>query len=201
MNTIKSLQQHDTRSIPSQDTVLLNCLQDLAKDPEWALVQSDKTGQWIPMCIRDYISDMQIHILRYCKEIPRTHLDLIYKDTMTIINNIESQLSEGEHQFLKSWAKTCKLPSLRLSIKDHKPLGPNGQHPTRLIISAHNFTQYLSKIASKSIENTFKRAAITYQQHTIKNLLDLKQCFEEEGSKRDEVAIISLDIKDMYPQC
>ncbi len=29
---------------------------------KWALVQSDKTGQWLPMRVKDYISDMQIHI-------------------------------------------------------------------------------------------------------------------------------------------
>ncbi len=94
---------------------------------------------------------MEVHLQRYCNEIPRANLDQIYKDTLTIIEGIDNLCSDGESQFLQSWCRTKKIPSVRLSIKDHKPVGPNGRYPTRLIISAHNFTQCLSKLASKSI--------------------------------------------------
>ncbi len=94
-----------------------------------------------------------------------------------------------------------KIPSLCLSIKDLKPIGWNGCHPTRLIVSAHNFMQCLSRLTSKSIEKTFKCAAITYQWYTIQNSLDLKQHLKEKGFRTNDVTTISLDIKDMYPQC
>ena len=94
-----------------------------------------------------------------------------------------------------------KIPSVRLSVKDHKPVGANGRHPTRLIVSAHNFTQCLSKLASKSIEKSFQHANINFKKHTLKNSLALKRKFESMDLQWDNVTIVSLNIKDMYPQC
>ncbi len=90
---------------------------------------------------------------------------------------------------------------MRLSIKDHKPVGTNGHHPTRLIILAHNFTQCLSKLASKSIKKSFRHANVLFEKHTLKNSLALKHKFESMDLRRDDIMILSLDIKDMYPQC
>jgi hypothetical protein len=51
-----------------------------------------------------------------------------------------------------------------LGIKDHyKPVRSNGRHPTWLIVSAHNFTQCLSKLASKLIENAFWKADVNFE--------------------------------------
>ncbi len=66
---------------------------------------------------------------------------------------------------------------------------------------AHNFTQCLSKIASTSIKKTFQREAIQFEKHTLKNLLALKWQFEELNLNKENVTIVSFDIKDMYPQC
>ena len=144
---------------------------------------------------------MEVHLRRYCNEIPRANLDQIYKDTNTFIDEIDHLCSDGEAQFLRSWCKTKKIPSVHLTVKDHKPVGTNGRHPTRLIVSAHNFTQCLSKLASKSIENSFRRANINFERHTLKNSLALKRKFESMDFTRDNCTIVSLDIKDMYPQC
>jgi hypothetical protein len=127
--------------------------------------------------------------------------DRIYKDTTAIVNEIIDYCSDGEENFLRSWVETKKIPLVCLSIKDHKPLQPNGWHPTHLIISAHNFTQCLSKLASKSIKHTFRRADVNFEHHTLKNLLALKCKLEEIDINQGEVTIVSLDIKDMYPQC
>ena len=116
----------------------------LAEDPEWVLVQSDKTGQWIPMRICDYISDMKVHLDRYCSEIHCLQLDEIYRDTKALIEEVNNFCSDGESDFLRSWLKMTKIPSLRLSIKDHQPPQANGHYKMHLIVSAHNFTQCLS---------------------------------------------------------
>ncbi len=120
---------------------------------------SDKTGQWIPIKINNYIDNMMIHLNQYCNKIDRSRLNTIYKDTNALVDDIKDLCFDGETEFLRSWIKTRKIPSVRLSIKDHKPVQANGCHPTCPIVSAHNFTQCLSKSASKSIERTFKRAA------------------------------------------
>ncbi len=144
---------------------------------------------------------MEIHLRCYCNEIHRSQLDRIYKDTTAIVNKIKDYCSDGKENFLRSWVETKKIPSVHLSIKDHKPLQPNGHHPTHLIISAHNFTKCLSKLASKSIKRTFRHAEVNFERHTLKNLLALKCKLEEIDVNQGEVTIVSLDIKDMFPQC
>jgi hypothetical protein len=201
VNSIKALRKEDTRSIPEHNHVLSERLRALAEDPNWSVVQSNKTSQRLPIHINDYIAYMEVHLTRYSKEIPRANLDWIYQDTNAIIDDIEHLCSDGETDFLQSWVKMKKIPSVRLSVKDHKPVGANGRHPTRLIVSAHNFTQCLSKLASKSIEKSFQHANINFKKHTLKNSLALKRKFESMDLQRDNVTIVSLDIKDMYPQC
>jgi hypothetical protein len=61
---LSSLQQKDTCSISPQDRILTEKQQALADDPEWSLVQSDKTGLWVPMRITDYIANIKVHINR-----------------------------------------------------------------------------------------------------------------------------------------
>ena len=200
-SAIKALCKKDTRLIPQCDWILAANLRALAANPEWTLVQLDKTGQWTPMRISDYISNMQVHLDRYCSEISRSRLDEIYKDTEALIKEVETFRSYGESDFLRRRVKTRKIPSLCLSIKDHHPPQANGCYKTRLIVSAHNFTQCLSKLASKSIKSTFRRAAVNFEWYTLKNSLCLKRFFETNNYHRDDVTIVSLDIKDMYPQC
>ncbi len=49
VNSIKALCKKDTRSIPDRDRVLAKHLHELAEDPDWSLVQSDKTSHWLPI--------------------------------------------------------------------------------------------------------------------------------------------------------
>jgi hypothetical protein len=49
--------------------------------------------------------------------------------------------------------------------------------------------------------NTFRRAVINFECHTLKNLLDLKHRFKSADFRRNDMTIVSLDIKDIYPQC
>jgi hypothetical protein len=155
------------------------------------------------MRITNYIANMKVHINCYCTETPRTRLDSIQiqKDTKAFVENINHHIFDGKRQFLDSWINMKKIPTLQLSVKYHKPHNPNDCYPTQLIVSAHNFTQCLSKIASKSIEATFRREAIQFEKHTLKNLLALKQQFEELKFKQESVTVVSLNIKDIYPQC
>jgi hypothetical protein len=56
-------------------------------------------------------------------------------------------------------------------------------------------------LASKSIECTFRHAGVIFQRHTLKSSLDLKKQFEKDNLQKDDCTIVSLDIKDIYPQC
>jgi hypothetical protein len=90
---------------------------------------------------------------------------------------------------------------VRLLVKDHKPLQANALYPTCLIISAHNFTQCLSKLVLTLIKHTFRHGGINFEQFTLKNSLHMKWWFKSKQFVRNDVTIVSLDIKDMYPQC
>ncbi len=125
LRVMHGLCKKDTHVIPKIDNKLATSLQKLSKDPDWTLVQSDKTRQWIPIRIINYITDMEIHLRRYCNEINWLQLDRIYKDTTAIVNKIEDYCSNSEAKFLRSWVETKKIPSVCLSIKDLKPLQPH----------------------------------------------------------------------------
>jgi hypothetical protein len=142
-----------------------------------------------------------IHLNRYCNKIDRSRLDIIYKDTNALVDDIKDLCSDRETEFLRSWIQTRKIPSVWLSIKDHKPVQANGHHPTHLIVSTHKLTQCLSKLASKSIKRAFKRAGVIFRCHSLKSSLELKKHFENNNLQKDDCTIVSLDIKDMYPQC
>jgi hypothetical protein len=151
INMMKKLSKQDTREIPEWDRILATTQKALLEDPKWSLVQSDKTGQWVPIRFNNYINNVIIHLNWYCNKIDRSRLDTIYRDTNALVDDIEDLCSDREMEFFQSWIKTRKIPSIRLSIKDHEPVKANKSHPTRLIVSAYNFTQCLSKLASKSI--------------------------------------------------
>ncbi len=129
VNIMKSLCKKDTRHFPECNHALTNCLRNLAKDPDWSVVQLDKTCQWIPIWIADYINNKEIHLNHYSNEIPCSNLDQIFRDTNTLIEDINHLCSNEEVQFLKSWVKTRRILSMHLFIKDHKPFVTNGRHP------------------------------------------------------------------------
>jgi hypothetical protein len=50
------------QEIPESNRILATNLKALLEDPDWSLVQSDKTSQWIPIKINNYIDNMMIHL-------------------------------------------------------------------------------------------------------------------------------------------
>jgi hypothetical protein len=53
VNSITVLCKKDTRYIPEKDRVLAKRLSALAENPDWSVVQSDKTNQRLPIHIKD----------------------------------------------------------------------------------------------------------------------------------------------------
>lgn len=112
-------------------------------------------------------------------------------------------MSHGEHRFLQTWIRTRKIPTLALTVKDHKPPNADGNYPMRTIVSAHNFTQGFAKLASQGLQAIFERNSIQHGKRTILNSYDLKSRIERLQSEgkidATNITIISFDIKDMYP--
>jgi hypothetical protein len=59
---MKKLRKKDSQEIPKRDRILATNLKALLEDPDWSLLQSDKTSQWIPIKINNYIYSMMIHL-------------------------------------------------------------------------------------------------------------------------------------------
>ena len=104
MNSITSLRKNDAKNISNKDTYISDCLHLLANDPDWALIQSDKTGQWMPMCIKDYILTC-ISTSNDTAMIPHSILDSIYQNTLKLISKIEWHLPTGNTNSSNHWSR------------------------------------------------------------------------------------------------
>jgi hypothetical protein len=74
ISTIAHLHQKDTWIIPQCNQELAMSLHALAEDPDWSLVQLDKTSQWATIWIVDYNADMQVHLDHYWQRFPTKDL-------------------------------------------------------------------------------------------------------------------------------
>jgi hypothetical protein len=50
---LKKLRKKNMQEIPKRDRILATNLKALLEDPDWSLVQSDKSSQWIPIRINN----------------------------------------------------------------------------------------------------------------------------------------------------
>jgi hypothetical protein len=55
VNSTKALRKKDMTFIPDYDRALAKCLHELAEYPDWSVVQSDKTGHWLPIHLNNRI--------------------------------------------------------------------------------------------------------------------------------------------------
>ena len=44
-------------------------LRGLNAETAWIMMQMDKMGNWVPCHLDNYVKDMSVHLLKYCKEI------------------------------------------------------------------------------------------------------------------------------------
>ena len=109
---------------------------------------------------------MQEVIEKYCTTINTARLAEIYSRCEALLNKYEGWMSNGESKFLRTWIRTRKIPTLALTVKDHKPPNADGNYPMRTIVSAHNFTQGFAKLASQGLQAIFELNSIQYGKRT-----------------------------------
>eukprot|EP00957_Ditylum_brightwellii_P060355 4582893-Ditylum_brightwellii.AAC.1 len=100
--------------------------------------------------------------------------------------------------FLREGIASKAIPQPQLLIKDHKELESDGEYPKRLVIPATNFTAALSKVGYMAIQQVLDRNKVNYNRFTIVQSSDLKEKLEGLGLTKDNVMMMSLDIKNMY---
>jgi hypothetical protein len=74
-----------------------------------------------------------------------------------------------------------------------------GEHPTRLIVPAQNFTSAFPKVGYFAIRKILDSNLVKNSKRTIIQASDLKAKLDSLHIQQDDVTIISLDIEAMYP--
>eukprot|EP00957_Ditylum_brightwellii_P086331 6569242-Ditylum_brightwellii.AAC.1 len=98
--------------------------------------------------------------------------------------------------FLNEGIASKAIPHPQLLMKDHKDREENGDYPACLVIPATNFIAMFLKIGYLGIKWVVDKNKVNYAKFTIiQQALDLKEKLEALELKRDELMMMSLDIK------
>ena len=73
---------------------------------------------------------------------------------------------------------TKLTPAPKLLFKDHKTINKKGKFPTRLVISATNFTTTFSKIGYLGIKRCLNKGKVNYSHFSIVQASNLKEILE-----------------------
>ena len=122
----------------------------------------------------------------------------LYVNENLLIEKVKLDLSVKEEEFVRQSLATRVIPSPKITIKYHKTINENGEFPTRLVITAKNFTATFSKIGYLGIKRCLDKRKVNYSRNSIVKASDLKEKLEEMGLNKEEVAIASMDAINMY---
>eukprot|EP00957_Ditylum_brightwellii_P194628 14825759-Ditylum_brightwellii.AAC.1 len=102
------------------------------------------------------------------------------------------QLKYNAEMLLKS---TRRRRSMQ---RDHNELEDNGEYSTCLVIPATNVTATFLKVGYMAIQKVLDRNNVNYNRFRIVQSSDLKEKLENLGLTKDNVTLMSLNIKNMY---
>jgi hypothetical protein len=141
------------------------------------------------------------HLLKDGKEIPRER-DWLRHTIKLIANELLEEIDElclkGEREFIQESLKSKAIPRQNyLWITRHKTKW--GQHPTRLVIPATNFTSAFQKLGYLGIKKILHDANIDYVKKTIVQASRAKTFLESLGANKSTHAMFSLAIESFYP--
>ena len=97
-------------------------MKELESASEWALVQSDKTNQWIPTRIEKYVEWMKGKLDSTCKEISVDQLGKTLKKAQELLARFRKMMDAGEYEYLENWIGTRQVPTPHLLIKEQTRL-------------------------------------------------------------------------------
>ena len=115
------------------------------------------------------------------------------------MHEVVFQLSKIKVGHINESLKTKSIPTPRLLIKDHKNPNKNGKFPTRLAITATNFTATFEKLGYLGLKALLKNHQVGYKKYTITQAQQVKESWEKLERKREKVTIVSIDAEAMYP--
>ena len=91
----------------------------------------------------------------------------VFEEARELVNGIGFQLSKREVGHINKSLKTKSIPTPKLLIKDHKNPSTNGQFPTRLVITATNFTSTFAKVGYIHMKAILRNHQVYYLKKKI----------------------------------
>eukprot|EP00957_Ditylum_brightwellii_P089493 6814718-Ditylum_brightwellii.AAC.1 len=171
----------------------------LAENEEAAVVPIDKTNSYKVVLLEDYKKRVLQHLKENAAEIHRSNVVKIHEEAEQYADSLAGILSPSEFGVLREGIASRAIPQPQLLIKDHKDQEPNGDYLTRLVIPATNFMATFSKVGYMAIQKVLDCNKVNYNRFTIVHSSGLKENLEGLKLTKNDVTLMSLDIKNMYP--
>ena len=163
------------------------------------VVPTDKTNSFRTMDVHAYEKQMLQHLQANGREIDRDYVRTVFDAANDMYRDKKHLLSKHERAALEQCIQSKAIPTPKLLIKDHKPIGPDGNFPTRLVIPAQNFTSAFPRLGYLGIKAIFDKHEVQYMKKTIVQASDVKRDLETMNINCSNTTIVSLDAVDFYP--
>ena len=95
---------------------------------------------------------MEEHLETSAKEIDIKRIIEIFNLATEMQEKYKDMLSEKEFVFLQKNLLTKNIPTPKLIINDHKKSNEQGEYPSRLIVTANNFTSGFPRLGYLGIK-------------------------------------------------
>ena len=197
LNMVWKYRNHKDRNHRSKKIHRL--MKILHDHPECVVVPTDKTNSHVTLPTEIYIDQVKEHLQAHGKKISHTDLGKVQDDALDLLSKVQPYLSNDEYYYIYNSLNSCAIPTPKLLVKDHKPLQPNGQYPTRLIVPASNFVSAFPNLGYRGIKQIFADNNVQCLPRTIIHAADLKCKLETLGLTPANSTIVSLDAVDYYP--
>ena len=129
----------------------------ILKESEIVIVTTDTTNRIRSMKKEEYKTMVKEHLNKSVIEIERGRVTEIFDDAKVIVDAIWFKLSKNEVGQINESLKIKAIPTPKLLIKYPKILTSMGEFPTRLVITAVNFSASFAKVGYLGLKNILKK--------------------------------------------
>jgi hypothetical protein len=182
-----------------KDKSFTRLFHNLKQDGNIVVVPTHKTNNYVTVTVQKFHSWVLAPLFENTEKLNWKKFIDIHKKAELYATKLQPMLAKGEMDFLNEGIASKSIPQPQLLVKDYKEREENGDYPTCLVIPVTNVTAAFSKIGYLGIKLMLDENKVKCATFTILQTLDLKEKLEALELKKDEVTMMSLDIKNIYP--
>eukprot|EP00957_Ditylum_brightwellii_P211845 15366664-Ditylum_brightwellii.AAC.2 len=193
-----TIMQEDAESL-KKDKSFTKLFDNLKQDGSIVVVPTDKANNYVAVTVKKFHSWVLGHLSENAEELDQKMIINIHRKDELYAAKLKPMLAKGGVDFLNEGIASKATPQPPLLVKGHKDREENGDYPTHLVIPATDCMAMFLKIDYLGIKKMLDNNKVNCMTCTIIQALDLKEKLETMRLKKDEVIVMSLDIKNMYP--